>query len=61
MSLKVESKSSGRAGRQWASFRQALSSVLNADEIRDLEQRLDRYQKGINSALLASLRFGHVL
>jgi len=60
MSLKIESKSSGRAGRQWASFRQALSSVLNADEIRDLEQRLDRYQKGINSALLASLRFGHV-
>ena len=56
-SLKVDSKFSGSVGRQWASFRQALNSVMNAEEIADLEGRLDRYQKGINSALLASLRY----
>ncbi|KAF2798036.1 hypothetical protein K505DRAFT_372003 [Melanomma pulvis-pyrius CBS 109.77] len=56
ISLKVRPKVSGSAGRQWASFRQALNSVLNAEEITDLEARLDRYQKAINSTLLASLR-----
>jgi hypothetical protein len=56
-SLKVNSKLSGTVGQQWASFRQALNSVMNAEEIADLERRLDRYQKAINSALLASLRY----
>ena len=56
-SLKVNSKLSGTVGRQWASFRQALNSVMNAEEIAELERRLDRYQKAINSALLASLRY----
>lgn len=56
-SLKVDLRFSGSVGRQWASFRQALNSVMNAEDIAELEGRLDRYQKGINSALLASLRY----
>lgn len=58
--LQVDSKVSGRASRKWASFRQALNSVLAENDIDDLETRLDRYQTTINTTLLASLRYGHV-
>jgi hypothetical protein len=54
--LRVDKKLSGKVGRQWASFRQALKTVLAAEDIEDLEERLNRYQKTINTTLLASLR-----
>jgi len=59
-SLKVTSKSTGQSARRWASFRQALNSVLSAEEILDLERRLNRFQRAVDSALLASLRYGLV-
>lgn len=54
-SLKVDKTVSGRIGKQFAGFRQALRSLLAADEIKDLERRLDRYQRTINVFLLATL------
>ena len=55
--LKVETRIPGRAGRKWVNFRQALNSVLAANEIEDLSTRLDRYQQTINTTLLVNLRY----
>ncbi|KAF1953597.1 hypothetical protein CC80DRAFT_507092 [Byssothecium circinans] len=55
-SLKVKTVLSGKTEKQWISFRQALSSVLATGKIRDLEMRLDRYQKTIDTCLLTVLR-----
>jgi hypothetical protein len=55
--LKVETRIPGKVGKRWVNFRQALSSVLAADEIEDLSTRLDRYQHTINTTLLVNLRY----
>ncbi|KAF2849507.1 hypothetical protein T440DRAFT_555812 [Plenodomus tracheiphilus IPT5] len=47
--------SSGRK-KPWANFRQALATVMKAGDIEELEARMDRYQKAVNTALLVSLR-----
>ena len=56
-SLQVKTKINGRTAKKWASFRQAFNSILAADEIAELESRLDRYQKAIDTTLLMSLRY----
>jgi hypothetical protein len=55
-SLKANTRIPGKAGKKWVNFRQALKSVLAADEIEDLGTRLDRYQTAINTTLLVNLR-----
>jgi hypothetical protein len=55
--LRNSGKRSGRMPRQWTNFREALATVMSADEISEIEARMDRYQRGINVALLTSLRY----
>jgi hypothetical protein len=55
--LRNSGKSSARMPKQWANFREALATVMSADKIAEMEARMDRYQRGINIALLASLRY----
>lgn len=50
--LKVE----GRHGK-WKSFRQALKSVWNKDEIDDLTDRLEGFRKQLDTHILVSLRY----
>ncbi|KAF2687110.1 hypothetical protein K458DRAFT_415381 [Lentithecium fluviatile CBS 122367] len=59
MCLKVNTNIPGKARKKWVNFRQALNSVLAAEEIEDLGARLDRYQTAINTTLLSTLRYGH--
>lgn len=49
-------KVSNSRPRAWKSFRQALNSVLSAENIEQLSARLERYQRQIHTALLVSLR-----
>jgi hypothetical protein len=43
--------------RTWSSIRQAVKSVLKQHEIEELEERLDRYRKQVDTTLLLSLRY----
>jgi len=42
--------------RKWHSFRQALTSVWNENEIHALERRLERIRKQLDTTLLVCLR-----
>ncbi|KAH9871045.1 hypothetical protein J1614_006619 [Plenodomus biglobosus] len=55
-SLGASQKLSTNRTKPWVTFRQALATVMKADDIAELEARMDRYQKGVNTALLVSLR-----
>lgn len=55
--LRNSMKGSGRMPKQWTNFRAALATVMSADEFSEMETRMDRYQRGISIALLASLRY----
>jgi hypothetical protein len=55
--LRNSGMSSARMPKKWASFREALATVMSADKIAEMEARMDRYQRGINTALLASLKY----
>jgi hypothetical protein len=46
----------GARHSRWQSFRQALRTVMNESELEQLENELDRFRDGINTALLVSLR-----
>lgn len=48
-------KSDGSRSR-WKSFRQALRSMWQEEKINDLEKRLDRYRRQIDTTLMISLR-----
>jgi hypothetical protein len=43
--------------RTWSSIRQAVKSILKQHEIQELEERLDRYRKQVDTTLLISLRY----
>jgi nucleotidyltransferase/DNA polymerase involved in DNA repair len=57
--LKVLRKLRGHNGgnRKWESFKQALGRVLKEKEIRNLEERLARYQNQIGQRLIYLLRY----
>jgi histone H3/H4 len=42
--------------RKWSSFRQALKSVWSKAAIDELSERLERYQRELDSYILVSLR-----
>lgn len=52
-----ELKVQGEKHRTWKSVRQSIRSVWNEDKIRELEQRLERYRKHVDTVLLVSLRY----
>lgn len=48
-------KGNGNSSRAWYSVRQALLTIINENKLKDLEQRLDRLRKQIDTSLLNSL------
>ena len=44
--------------RKWKSFRQALGSIYNKDQIDDLTKRLEGFRKQLDTHILVSLRCG---
>ncbi|KAI8630989.1 hypothetical protein F5Y19DRAFT_463797 [Xylariaceae sp. FL1651] len=52
----IEGLRAGYTSGKWASFRQALKSVLKEQEISDIMGRLERYRQQVDSLLLTSLQ-----
>lgn len=53
---KLETLKTSSKKQAWGSIRQALRSVMKESELKKLEERLDRYRKQLDTALLACLR-----
>ena len=56
----LQSLKRGDGNTKWQSFRQALRFVWSEGKINDLAKKMETYRRQVDTALLVSLRQGHL-
>jgi hypothetical protein len=57
LSLLERLSNNSESNHRWSCVRQAILTIWNEGQLRDLERRVDRYRNQLNSALLSDLQY----